>query len=73
MISMFQMQFEATLLLAKCNFYRCSFQSALTMFENASLDTINVKSSSPRLLHIIAEAFAIKGIHSHFSIRKTLP
>lgn len=56
------MELEATLLQAKIHFYRCSYQSALTLYEHANLDTITVTSSSPRSLHIIAEAYAIKGL-----------
>lgn len=55
------MHLEATLLQGKVHFYRCSYQSALTLYEHANLDTVTVTSSSPRLLHIIAEAYAIKG------------
>ncbi|XP_060597572.1 tetratricopeptide repeat protein 7B-like [Ruditapes philippinarum] len=57
-----KMHLEATLLQAKVHFYQCSYQSALTMYEHANLDTVTVSGSSPRVLHIIAEAYAIKGL-----------
>ncbi|XP_052769758.1 tetratricopeptide repeat protein 7B-like [Mya arenaria] len=57
-----KLQFEANLLLAKVNFYQCQYQSALTLYENSNLDSVSVKSSSPRMLHIVAEAFALKGL-----------
>jgi hypothetical protein len=60
-VFLFQMHLEATLLQAKVHFYQCSYQSALTMYEHANLDTVTVSGSSPRVLHIIAEAYAIKG------------
>ena len=63
-LCLFQMHLEATLLQAKVHFFQCSYQSSLTMYEQANLDTVTVSSSAPRLLHIIAEAYAIKGIFS---------
>ncbi|KAL4237894.1 Tetratricopeptide repeat protein 7B [Mactra antiquata] len=57
-----KMHLEATLLQAKIHFYNCSYHSALTLYDNTNLETISVSNSSPRILHIVAEAYAIKGL-----------
>jgi len=63
------MHFEASLLLAKISFYRCQYQAALTIYSDVNLDSVTISTSSPRLLHIVAEAFALKGDHWYFGIK----
>ena len=55
------MTLEASLLLGKLYYYEGSYQSALNVFENAHLENISMATSSARLVHIIAESYAVKG------------
>ena len=57
----FQLTLEASLLLGKIYYYQGAFQTALNMFENAHLESVSVATSSTRLIHILAEAYAMKG------------
>ena len=59
-----QMTLEANLLLGKLYYYEGSYQSALNVFENAHLENISMATCSTRLVHIIAESYAVKGKRS---------
>ena len=64
MTSIFQLTFEANLLLGKLYYYEGSYQSALNVFENAHLENVSMATCSARLVHIIAESYAVKGKRS---------
>ncbi|KAL3873254.1 hypothetical protein ACJMK2_036393 [Sinanodonta woodiana] len=52
---------EASLLLAKLYYCKGEYHSSLALFDRVSLDSLPTQMTTPRLLHIYAEAYAIKG------------
>ena len=68
----FKMTLEASLLLGKLYYYEGSYQSALNVFENAHLENISIATSSARLVHIIAESYAVKGKRGYISSFMTI-
>ncbi|XP_064601863.1 tetratricopeptide repeat protein 7B-like isoform X2 [Liolophura sinensis] len=60
---------EAQLLMGKIHFAKGAYQYALNLYDQAGLETLNLSTASTRLLHIVAEAFAVKGL----CLEKTQP
>lgn len=50
--------------MGKIHFAKGAYQYALNLYDQAGLETLNLNTASTRLLHIVAEAFAVKGEHN---------
>ena len=55
------MGLQAQLLLAKIYYCKGEYNKALKILNDTPLDKTDIESSSSRMMHVVAESYAVKG------------